>query len=186
MASVQFPARQCLTCASKGAVCDGGFPICSSCLSLKETCKKPEIEIEVPWQKSPTSQSCEVPSHDPSHNDAVFTEDFIKEQHGEFIRGITQVHETLRYMEYIEESEIRRPPHQNLPKEEFVTIGLEPEVIALLRHLPFLEIDDEISYGTFPYNYLNNVSEAREVLWKGEYDLASWDVCVGTRRIRKT
>ncbi|KAM0151171.1 hypothetical protein ACHAQE_008618 [Botrytis cinerea] len=164
MASVQFPAWQCLACASKGAICDGGFPICSSCLSLKETCKKPEIEIEVPWQKSPTSQSCEVPSHDPNHNDAVFTEDFIKEQHGEFIRSITQVYETLRYMEYIEESEIRRPPHQNLPKEEFVTIGLEPEVIDLLRHLPFLEIDDEISYGTLPYNYLNNVSEAREVL----------------------
>ncbi|KAM0313966.1 hypothetical protein ACHAO8_005073 [Botrytis cinerea] len=183
MASVQFPARQCLTCASKGAVCDGGFPICSSCLSLKETCRKPEIEIEVPWQKSPTSQSCEVPSHDPNHNDAVFTEDFIKEQHGEFIRSITQVYETLRYMEYIEESEIRRPPHQNLPKEEFVTIGLEPEVIALLRHLPFLEIDDEISYGTLPYNYLNNVSEAREVLWKGEYDLAPWAVRLGSCKV---
>ncbi|KAM0154511.1 hypothetical protein ACHAPG_006462 [Botrytis cinerea] len=155
----------------------------SSCLSLKETCKKPEIEIEVPWQKSPTSQSCEVPSHDPNHNDAVFTEDFIKEQHGEFIRSITQVYETLRYMEYIEESEIRRPPHQNLPKEEFVTIGLEPEVIALLRHLPFLEIDDEISYGTLPYNYLNNVSEAREVLWKGEYDLAPWAVRLGSCKV---
>ncbi|KAF7928655.1 uncharacterized protein EAE98_005711 [Botrytis deweyae] len=123
MASVQFPARQRLICASNGATCDGGLPVCSSCLSLKEACKKPEIRIEVPWQKSPTYQSCEVPSHDLKHNDAVFTEDFVNAQHGEFINGITQVYETLRCMKCIEESEIGRPPHQNLPKEELVTIG---------------------------------------------------------------
>lgn len=79
-------------------------------------------------------------------------------------------------MQYIEESEIRRPPHRNLPKEELVTIRLESEVIALLQHLPFLEMYDEISYGTLPYNYLGDVSEAREVLWKGEYDLAPWTI----------
>lgn len=87
---------------------------------------------------------------------------------------ITQVYETLRSMEYIEESEIRRPPHQDLPMEELATNGLDPEVIALLRYLPFLDIDDEISYGTLPYSYLKDVSEAREVLWQGECDLAPW------------
>jgi hypothetical protein len=156
----------------------------SSCLSLSVPCKKPKTEIEVPWQKSPTSQSCEVSSHDPNHDDAVFTEEFIKTQHGELINGITQVYETLRRMDYIKESEIRRPPHHNLPKEELATIGLEPEVIALLRYLPFLDIRDEISYGTLPYNYLRGVSDAREVLWQGEYDLAPWAVrlasCVAT------
>ncbi|TGO15915.1 hypothetical protein BTUL_0034g00370 [Botrytis tulipae] len=86
-------------------------------------------------------------------------------------------------MQYIEESEIRRPPHRNLPREELVTIGLEPEVIALLQHLPFLEMDDEISYGTLPYNYLNDVFDAREVLWKGEYDLAPWAVRVGSCKV---
>ncbi|PQE29372.1 Alpha beta hydrolase fold protein [Rutstroemia sp. NJR-2017a WRK4] len=184
MASVQFPVRQCLTCAANGATCDGGFPVCSSCLSLSAPCDKPNIEVGVPWQKSPTSQSCEVSSHDPNHDDAVFTEEFVKAQHGELINGITQVYETLLRMEYIEASEIKRPPHQNLPKEELVTIGLEPEVIALLRYLPFLDIHDEISYGTIPYSYLDDVSEAREVLWEGEYDLAPWAVrlasCVAT------
>jgi hypothetical protein len=147
-------------------------------------CKKPELEIQVPWQKSPTSHSCQVLSHVPNHDAAVFTEDFIKVQHGELINGITQVYETLRGMDYIEESEIRRSPHQNLPEEELVAIGLETEVIALLRHLPFLDISDEISYGTLPYNYLKDVSGAREVLWQGEYDLAPWAVrlasCVAT------
>jgi hypothetical protein len=28
MASVEFPVRQCLTCAANGATCDGGFPVC--------------------------------------------------------------------------------------------------------------------------------------------------------------
>lgn len=51
-------------------------------------CKKPQIEIEVPWQKSPTSQTCEVPSHGLNHNDAVFTEEFIKTQHEELLNGI--------------------------------------------------------------------------------------------------
>ncbi|KAF7914232.1 uncharacterized protein EAF01_000638 [Botrytis porri] len=152
-------------------------------LSLREACKKPEIEIEVPWQKSSTSQSCEVPSRAPNHNGVVFTEDSIKAQHGEFIHGVTQVHKPLRCREYIEDSEIRWPPHQNLPKEELVTIGLEPEVIALLRHLPFLEIDDETSYGTLPYNHSNDVPEAREVLWKGEYDLAPWVVRFGSCKV---
>ncbi|TGO35615.1 hypothetical protein BHYA_0152g00200 [Botrytis hyacinthi] len=183
MASVQFPARQCLTCASNGATCDGRFPVYSSYLSLKQACEKPEIESEVPWRKYPTSESCEVLSPDPTDNDAFFTEDFIKAQHVEFMHGMTRVYETLRCMQYIEESEIRRPPHRNLPKEEFVRIGLEPEVIALPQHLLFLEIDDEISYGTLPYYYLNDVSEAREVLWKGEYDLAPWTVRVGSCKV---
>lgn len=148
----------------------------SSCLALEEPCKKPEIEIEVPWQKSPTSQTCEVSSHEPNNDDAVFTEEFIKSQHGELINGITQIYETIRCMDYIEESEIKQPPHGDLPKDELVAIGLEPEVIALLKHLPFLEMDDEISHGTLPYNYLDDVSQAREVLWDGEYDLAPWVV----------
>ncbi|KAF7949327.1 uncharacterized protein EAE97_002836 [Botrytis byssoidea] len=133
MSSVQLPARQCLTCASNGATCDGGFPVCSSCLSSKEACEKPEIEIEVPWEKSPISQSCEVLSLDSTHNDAFFTEDFIKTQHGGFLQGMTQVYETL--------------------------------------------------HRTLPYNYLNDASDAREVLWKGEYDLAPWTVRLGSCKV---
>ena len=27
-ATIDFPPRQCLTCASSGNACDGGFPVC--------------------------------------------------------------------------------------------------------------------------------------------------------------
>ncbi|KAF7892842.1 uncharacterized protein EAF02_000380 [Botrytis sinoallii] len=144
------PARQRLDmCFQMEQTCDGGLPV---------------GRLFMPIVKRGL-----VPSHDPKHNDAVFTEDFVKAQHGELYMALTLCYETLRCMKCIEESEIRRPPHQTLPKEELVTIGLEPEVIALLRHLPFREMMMRYHMATLPYNYLNDVSEAREVLWKDEY-----------------
>ncbi|KAF7906802.1 hypothetical protein EAF00_001080 [Botryotinia globosa] len=168
MASVHFPAPHAYMCFKWSYVMEDSLFVGLSYASI--------AELYTHRLKSPTSHSCEVLSLDLDDEDAVFTEDFIKTQHGEFIHGMTRVYETLRRMQYIEASEIRRPPHRSLPREELVTIGLEPEAIALRQHLPFLEMHDEISYGTLPYNYLNDVSDAREVLWKGEYDLTPWTV----------
>jgi hypothetical protein len=89
---------------------------------------------------------------------------------------ITTVYQTLRLMEYIDDAELRFPPHPNLPTEQLVSIGLEPETIAL-HYLSYLEIEDEISPYTHSYSYLHDVNEAREVLWEElerRYDLAPW------------
>ncbi|KAH6723027.1 hypothetical protein BKA61DRAFT_463605 [Leptodontidium sp. MPI-SDFR-AT-0119] len=188
MATLQFPPRQCLTCATNGAACDGGFPVCmlstsligSYCKKYTRGCRKPKIEVQVPWDKTPSLPSgadLQVPS---PTDDVSFTEEYIKSEHKDLIDVITSIYEMLKSMAYISALDIKYPPHRNLPMAQLAAIGLEPEARALLRHIPYLDVDHdneiEISKDTNAYSYLSDVNEAREVLWEGGNDLAPWAI----------
>jgi hypothetical protein len=116
------------------------------------------------------------PNSAASTNDILFSEEFISSQHESVIKGITRVYETLLKMQYIEASEIHLPPHADFPSETLMQIGIEPEVVALLRQLPYLDIEGEITAYTNAYSYLDDVKEARQVTWEGENDLAPWAI----------
>jgi hypothetical protein len=104
----------------------------------------------------------------------LFAEKSISSQHGTVIQGITRVYETLLKMQYFEASQLHLPPHQYFPAETLIQIGIEPEAIALLRQLPYLGLEGEISAYTNAYTYLDDIREARQVLWEGGKDLAPW------------
>ena len=103
---------------------------------------------------------------------AIFTEDYITSEHSSLIRGITSIYEALKSMQYIDDAELMSPPYASFPVQKLTSIGLEPEAIALLRYLPYLTDSIEISYSSKAYSYLDDVYEAREVLWEGGNDLA--------------
>ncbi|KAL5330100.1 hypothetical protein ACEPPN_003624 [Leptodophora sp. 'Broadleaf-Isolate-01'] len=180
MTTLKFPPRQCLTCAANGAVCDGGFPVCSYCKECTRGCRKPKVEVQVPWDKTPSLPlGAELQVLSPT-GDVSFTEEYIKSEHKDLIDGITSIYEMLKSMAYISASDIKYPPHRNLPMAQLAAIGLEPEARALLRHIPYLDVDHDneidISKDTNAYSYLSDVNEAREVLWEGGNDLAPWAI----------
>ena len=153
------------------------FVIGSSCHAKKVPCKKPQVEVQLPWDTEPISQvgQSPPPQHTITDDAATFTEDFIRAEHKEVIDGITKIYQTLKLIDYIDDAELIYPPHQHLPAQELASLGLEPEAIALLRYLPYLDIKDvEISPCTSSYNYLYNIQEARDVLWERKNDLAPW------------
>jgi hypothetical protein len=69
-------------------------------------------------------------------------------------------------MQYIEASEIIRQPHVSFPADELARVGFEDMAIKLLRYLPYLDVDCEISRSTTPFNYLAGVDDARECYTK--------------------
>ncbi len=113
-----------------------------------------------------------------------FTDEFIKTEHSAVIDGVTSIYETLKVMKYVSESEIIRPPHASLPVQQLLSLGLEAETIALLKHIPYLHIEDEFSLYMHPYSYLEGaigfegLDHARTVLWSEDtplpHDLAPW------------
>src|SRR3954464_3240179 len=107
---------------------------------------KPQVEVQLPWHTEPISQEGQSSSQHSITDDAeTFTEDYIRAEHKDVIDGITKVYQTLKLMDYIDDAEIIYPPHQHLPVQELASLGLESEAIALLRYLPYLDIEDEIS-----------------------------------------
>lgn len=70
-----------------------------------------------------------------------FTEDYIRLEHGAAIDGITRIYETLREMQHINPEQLQYPPHENFPAKELASIGLEPEAIVIIPHLPYLDFD---------------------------------------------
>ncbi|KAK0106923.1 hypothetical protein ONS95_003639 [Cadophora gregata] len=77
-------------------------------------------------------------------------------------------------MAYLDRSEIKVPPYEALPMEELANIGLDGEARALIRYLPYLDREREISPYTQSYSYLSDVGGACRVLWDGLNDLAPW------------
>ncbi|KFZ25514.1 hypothetical protein V502_00006 [Pseudogymnoascus sp. VKM F-4520 (FW-2644)] len=176
MASTIFPPRQCLTCESRGVPC-------AECLANCLGCGKPKINITVPWPKAAQTVE-ETQSPNPQNAaqqllvaaDFEFTEEYICAEHCNVIRGITQIFDLLRDMAYLDEDEIIRPPHINFPAAELTALGLETEVVALLRYLPYLKEDVEITAMSKSHSSLRAGRGAREVLWEGGNDLAPWVV----------
>lgn len=162
----------------------------SYCKANKKGCRKPRVEIQVPWDKTPSLPSFKSQADATFTDDMLLTEEYIRSEHGAVIDGITSIYETLRSMAYIERSEIKYPPHQNLPTAKLAAIGLEPEARALLRYLTYLDVsyDEgiEISRDTNAYTYLDDVDEAREVLWEGGNDLAPWTIRLSHGRVYPT
>lgn len=137
----------------------------SSCLAKKRPCKKPQVEIQLPWDTEPFQQIGQTPyQHSITNDAATFTEDFIRVEHKDVIDGITKIYQTLKSMDYIDDAELIYPPHQHLPAQELASFGLEPEAIALLSYLPYLDIEEEISPYISPYNYLHDIEGARDAL----------------------
>lgn len=108
--------------------------------------------------------------------DSEFTEEYICTEHCDVIIGITQIFDLLRDMAYIDEDEIMRPPHADFPAAKLAALGLKNEVVELLRYLPYLKEDVEITAMSKSYSYLHAEHDAREVLWEGSNDLAQWAV----------
>ncbi|PVH80664.1 hypothetical protein DL98DRAFT_627223 [Cadophora sp. DSE1049] len=148
MADAEFPPGQCLTRASNGAVCDSAFPF-----PKRTGCRKPNPEVAVPWDKSGAS-GLQHRSHTGFTDDMLFTEEYIRTAHSSLIEGISSVYDTLTTMAYLDDSEIKLPPHQNLPMEELANIGLDAEARALIRYLPYLEHKRDISPYAQSYSYL--------------------------------
>tara|TARA_R110002060_G_scaffold6719_3_gene10183 strand:+ start:721 stop:1446 length:726 start_codon:yes stop_codon:yes gene_type:complete len=133
----------------------------------------PNLEVAVPWNKT------RVPSLHRSNatrftDDMLFTKEYIRSAHCSIIEWMTRAYVTLTTMAYLDNSEIKLPPHPNLSMEELADIGVDAEARALLRYLPYLDNEREISPFTKSYSYLSDVVNARRVLWDGENDLAPW------------
>ncbi|OBT63403.1 hypothetical protein VE03_07129 [Pseudogymnoascus sp. 23342-1-I1] len=169
MASTTFPPRQCLTCAE--------------CLANQLRCGKPKVNVTVPWAKAGQTVE-ETQSPNPLYAaqqlliaaNSEFTEEYIYTEHCDVIRGITHIFNLLRDMAYLDEYEIIRPPHADFPAEKLAALGLENEVVALLRYLPYLKEDVDITAMSKSYSYLRAEHDAREVLSEGNNDLAPWAI----------
>ena len=109
-----------------------------------------------------------------STSNHVFTEEYLKAEHGELIEGITNLYNTFIAMGYFDPSDVQFPPHPNLDVNTLASIGLEAETIALIQYLPYADSEVEISTWTMPYNYLEDCQDAREIRWDGLHDLAPW------------
>ncbi|PSS09026.1 hypothetical protein M430DRAFT_22397 [Amorphotheca resinae ATCC 22711] len=122
MATMGFPPRQCLTCASSGDACDGGLPI-------------------FPWQKSSftaSPQNLGVQVQTPlTSGMAVFTENYLKSEHGALIRGITSVYGTLKSMQRFDDMELKSPPQANFLMGKLTSIGLETSLCMLQLNLDY-------------------------------------------------
>jgi hypothetical protein len=110
-----------------------------------------------------------------------FAEDYIRSEHGAVLDGITKIYETLKEMQYVSPEQLKYPPHENFPAQELASIGLEPEAIAIIRYLPYLDFDigcdhDRIDISpmtnSFSYLRVDDIPEAPQVLWEGGNDLA--------------
>ncbi|KAL5351527.1 hypothetical protein ACLOAV_003386 [Pseudogymnoascus australis] len=176
MASATFPPRQCLTCKARGVPC-------AECLANLLRCGKPKVDVTVPWAKAGQTVE-ETQSPNPQHAaqqllvaiDSKFTGEYIHTEHYDVIRGITQIFDLLRDMAYLDKDQIIRPPHTDFPAAKLAALGLEDEAVALLRYLPYLKEDVEITAMSKSYSYLRAERDAREVLWEGNNDLAPWAV----------
>ena len=86
-------------------------------------------------------------------------------------------------MRYLSLSDIHFPPHLSppLPTSVLSSQGFEPQVIALLQHLPFLrnierQLGPTLDFESYGINYLSQdeASSARDALNQGENDIAPW------------
>lgn len=75
--------------------------------------RKPKPQIEVAWERDPSETRLFIGV---THRSV--TEEQIKVQHPDLITGMTQLYDTLKDIQYIEDSETHRPSHQNFPADK--------------------------------------------------------------------
>jgi hypothetical protein len=78
----------------------------------------------------------------------------------EIIATLRDFYQFLSKLPWLESGDILYPPESgwpNITKENFAFLGKNEEVIALLRHLPYIRMDGKgqyvVAYNTFPCDY---------------------------------
>jgi hypothetical protein len=76
---------------------------------------KAKSYASVPWNKEPrpTSQnpSLQTAQNILSATSTLFTKEYIKQEHGDLITGLTRLYKTFEATQYIDAQEILYPPH---------------------------------------------------------------------------
>jgi hypothetical protein len=111
----------------------------------------------------------------------------------EIIATLTDFYEFLSKLPWLESRDILYPPEggwPNITKENFAFLGKNEEVIALLRHLPYIRMDGKdqyvLAYSTFPCDYRRDyfqspAFEKDNTPWEmpetgGRFEFPSWVV----------
>ncbi|KAL3430209.1 hypothetical protein BDV09DRAFT_199888 [Aspergillus tetrazonus] len=151
--------KSCEACIHRGLFCNGGPQGCHSCLRggficTAENYRDCPVVFQPAWVGQQTT-AAEV---------AQFQIQDILTTHSALITSLTTFYDTLNSMQYLRENEVIRPPQvaQQIDLPALVQSGFEAETIALILHLPQINIrrigDAEIDIlpdGFLPFPYLN-------------------------------
>lgn len=99
------------------------------------------------------------------------------------IATVTDFYQFLATLPYIEPADVLYPPPggwPNINAENFAGLGKTEQVIALLKHLPYIRMDGNHEYmvapETFPCDYRRDYFQSPAVFADGR---GPWDVPVG-------
>ncbi len=112
----------------------------SLCKEKRQPCRKPKLEIEVPWEKPPSTPSTQNFNLQTQHlftRDMLVTEEFIKSE--------------LKAMRYIDSSETKLPPMCTSLLKLLPQLGLNRRLLLYYDIFHTWDIDVEISPSTKSY-----------------------------------
>jgi hypothetical protein len=97
----------------------------------------------------------------------------------EIVATLRDFYEFLSKLPWLESGDILYPPESgwpNITKENFAFLGKNEEVIALLRHLPYIRMDGKgqyvVAYNTFPCDYRRDYFQSPAF----EKGLTPWEI----------
>ena len=180
--------KSCEACIHRGLFCNGGPQGCHSCIRggficTAENYRDCPVVSQPAWVEQQTT-AAEV---------AQFQIQDILTTHSALITSLTTFYDTLISMQYLRENEVIRPPQvaQQIDLPALVQSGFEAETIALILHLPQINIrrigDTEIDilpdgFLPFPYLNLSNLqtisydNHARDPIYHNEEDERDWRI----------